>query len=305
MSIRKTTAMATMGMCAVVGIAAYRIGRARADGVPTTSPLYYGGFLDDSGTPVTGPRNVTVRLWDMPSAGTAVCTTVAPATPFNNGRFRVELDPACATAVRASPDLWAEVLVDRTTLPRAKLGAVPYALEAGRAAAASGPLDSRIRSVESNAQPRQVLVSGTSGTASFTGTSYCGGTSGATSPATAISGESFTFTPTTTSQFMISTRCRVSGQADLSIGVVSSPAPSAITRLQSGANTYYYNSSTSSYSMSSVTIPVDAIGTFQAGVSYTVQVNAVLVSMCSGYSTSLTWYTSQVSCGALVVTQLN
>ena len=32
MSIRKTTAMATMGMCAVVGIAAYRIGRARADG---------------------------------------------------------------------------------------------------------------------------------------------------------------------------------------------------------------------------------------------------------------------------------
>jgi hypothetical protein len=97
---------------------------------------------------VSGMRNVTVRVWDAATGGAAVCTTMAPGTPFSAGRFRVALDAACAGAVRANPNLWAEVQVDATTFPRSKLGAVPYALEAGRAAGASGPLETRIAALE-------------------------------------------------------------------------------------------------------------------------------------------------------------
>jgi hypothetical protein len=160
MSIRRTSALAALGLCTMVGVVAYRVGRARADGVPTTSPLYYGGVLDDGGRPVEGMRNVTIRLWDMASGGTAACTTVAPNTPFAAGRFRVEMDAACTTAVRLNPDLWAEVLVDSTTFTRTKLGAVPYAMEAGRAAGASGPLATRIATVEALARPKQVVIGG-------------------------------------------------------------------------------------------------------------------------------------------------
>jgi len=152
MNIRKTSVLATLGLCSLVGVVAYRVGRARADGVPSASPLYYGGVLDDGGRPVEGTRNVTIRLWDMATGGTATCTTVAPNTPFSAGRFRVELDAACTGAVRANPNLWAEVLVDSTTFPRSKLGAVPYALEAGRAAGASGALEARLAAVEALAR---------------------------------------------------------------------------------------------------------------------------------------------------------
>lgn len=158
MNIRRTSALAALGLCTLVGVVAYRLGRARADGVPTASPLYYGGVLDDGGRPVEGMRNVTIRLWDMAMGGTAACTTVAPNTPFGAGRFRVEMDAACAAAVRANPNLWAEVLVDSTSFARTKLGAVPYALEAGRASGASGPLESRVAAVEALARPRQVVI---------------------------------------------------------------------------------------------------------------------------------------------------
>jgi hypothetical protein len=110
-------------------------------------------------------RSVTVRLWDAATGGTVACTTVSPTTAFSAGRFRVQLDEACTEAVRANANLWAEVIVDATTFPRSKLGAVPYALEAGRAAAASGALATRISMVETSARPRQVEV-GSLGTSS-------------------------------------------------------------------------------------------------------------------------------------------
>jgi hypothetical protein len=122
------------------------------------NPLYYGGVLDEGGRPVEGMRTVTVRLWDMAIGGTAACTTTAPNTAFSGGRFRVALDAACAGSVRMNPNLWAEVQVEATTFPRSKLGAVPYALEAGRATAAAGALEARIAGLDSRPTPRQFVV---------------------------------------------------------------------------------------------------------------------------------------------------
>lgn len=158
MNARKLAAVGTFVACSVVGIVAYRVGKARADGVPMVNPMYYGGVLDDGGRPVEGMRNVTVRLWDMAAAGTTVCTTVATGTAFSGGRFRVALDNGCTGAVRANPDLWAEVQVEGTTFPRSKLGAVPYALEAGRATGAAGALEGRLAAVEGRPGGRQFVM---------------------------------------------------------------------------------------------------------------------------------------------------
>ena len=159
MKMRRGAVLGALALSVVGMIAAYRVGRARADGVPMMNPLYYGGMLDDGGRPLEGAHNVTVRLWDASTAGTTVCTTNAGATTFSGGRFRVALDGACVGAVRANPELWAELQVEGTTFPRSKLGAVPYALEAGRATAAGGALEARLAAVEGRAAGgRQVVI---------------------------------------------------------------------------------------------------------------------------------------------------
>lgn len=159
MRVRRGAVLGAVALSVVGMVAAYRLGRARADGVPMVNPLYYGGMLDDGGRPVEGTRNVTVRLWDAATAGATVCTTNAGATAFSGGRFRVALDGACVGAVRANPELWAELQVEGTTFPRSKLGAVPYALEAGRATGAAGALEARLAAVEGRSTGgRQVVV---------------------------------------------------------------------------------------------------------------------------------------------------
>lgn len=159
-----TTRHRTLMLAALLVTAsvAWRAGRARADGVPTApGALTYGGTLDDgAGRPVEGARSITVRLWDAATGGTAVCATAAPSSPVVAGRFHVALDATCAAAVRANPDLWVEVTVDATTFPRSRIAAVPYALEAGRAAAASGALAARLAAAEAAARPRQVEIGG-------------------------------------------------------------------------------------------------------------------------------------------------
>ncbi len=161
MKARRGVVLGAAALSVVGMVAAYRLGKARADGVPAMNPLYYGGVLSDGGRPVEGVRAVTVRLWDAATAGAAVCTTSAAGTAFTGGRFRVALDAACVGAVRANPELWAEVQVEGTTFPRSKLGAVPYALEAGRAvsaAGATGALEARIAAVEGRTATRQVVI---------------------------------------------------------------------------------------------------------------------------------------------------
>lgn len=290
MNIRKTSMLAALGLSAVVSVVAYRVGRARADGVPTVSPLYYGGVLDDGGTPVEGMRNVTIRLWDTATAGTAACTTVAPGTAFAAGRFRVELDAACASAVRGNPNLWAEVLVDSTTFARTKLGAVPYALEAGRAAGASGPLEARIASVEALAIPRQVEIGPSAGS----------GTSGS-SVSAAMTGTPFTFTARTTSLYRIETHCAVAGVADLSIVIPSSPAATSFNSEMTSAVTISTNSSGTT--RHSTTILVTALGVFRSGIPYTAQVTGTIRGTSA--SSSGPYSASTVRCSSLIVTQLN
>ena len=131
-------------------VVGWEIRRALAEGVPSTDPLFVGGMLTDGGSPVEGPRDLTVRLYATAAGGSAVCTTSAAGTSVSGGRFRIPLDATCATAVHADPDLWMEVQVGTTTFPgRSKVGAVPYALECGTASQAAGALAAELADLRS------------------------------------------------------------------------------------------------------------------------------------------------------------
>lgn len=152
-----------LGAALTLAVAAvgYRVGKARADGVPMMNPLFYSGTLEDSGRPVEGTRDITIRLWDAATGGTIACPeTTAMATPVQSGRFRVALGSACVMAIQRNPELWTEVVVGGTSLGRSKVGAVPYAVEAGRASGASGMLETRLATVEARSQPRQFVSTG-------------------------------------------------------------------------------------------------------------------------------------------------
>jgi hypothetical protein len=122
-------------MAGAGGVASFMMRRAGADGVPSTPALHYSGTLLENGQPVDGDRSVTVAFWTAPSGGTEACAATEN-TRVEKGRFRVPLSDGCLGAVRANRDLWAEVRFPGTTLPRRKVSAAWYAIEAEVANAA-------------------------------------------------------------------------------------------------------------------------------------------------------------------------
>jgi len=131
-----------------IGVGGVIAVRANAAGVPDMKALTYTGYIETpDGKPVTAKVNILVNIYDAATDGTKVCEqTVMDLTPVS-GRFQVELPEACTVAVKANPNLWIEAVVNGSALGRTKLGAVPYALEAGSASQASGPLEQRLASL--------------------------------------------------------------------------------------------------------------------------------------------------------------
>jgi hypothetical protein len=157
---------------ALLAVAAggFWLGRARADGVPASDALYYSGTLDEGAGPVTGKRTLQVTLAST-TEGTPLCTSGGEDVMVTGGRFRIRLTPECIKAVHESPDLYAGVVVGTTPLPRRKVGAVPYALEAARASEAVGNLEARIKKLEMQPAPGSVI-----GRSGFYAYGYAGGT---------------------------------------------------------------------------------------------------------------------------------
>ncbi len=133
-----------VSITAVVAIATGAcIGLVGAAGAPPTEPLVYQGQLTDAkGSPVGSSTQVQVALFKSatPGADVAVCQSPVGKTEAGTGHFSLPLGASCAKAVRDNPTLYVEVIVGSTTktsLPRTKLAAVPYALEADHAKSAS------------------------------------------------------------------------------------------------------------------------------------------------------------------------
>ena len=116
--------------------------KVQADGIPTEKEggvLFYSGTLEKkSGEALKGDQNMSLKLWDKQSGGADKCTTpLRKVTVDQKGRFRLKLSETCVQAVQKNPNLWVELTVEdgggNVTLPRTKIGAVPYAVEAKRA----------------------------------------------------------------------------------------------------------------------------------------------------------------------------
>ncbi len=140
----KTRSLArVVGLVALCGGAAYLGNQAAADGIPPSPTMYYSGFLEEAGSPVTGSRRVTVSFWSDETSGTMLCETVVASALFDAGSFRIPLADACTDVIREQTDVWTEVDVGGEVLPRTRIGAVPYAVEAERAGGASGAFAQR------------------------------------------------------------------------------------------------------------------------------------------------------------------
>ncbi len=165
---------------AVVMFCAGLVGKAIADGIPTVTPLTYSGVLQGTnGAPITAQQSIQLTLWDDATANMASntkCTTPTQnVTPDSQGRFQVQLDQTCFEAVKANPNLWVQLQIGATVLPRTKINAVPYAVEAGRST----------RQIISNGDKRRTVFG-----------QYCGATA-AVNGAVSASGGAVTGYPAT------------------------------------------------------------------------------------------------------------
>jgi hypothetical protein len=133
---------ALVSVALVASLATLLAVRARAAGIPDADVLTYTGYLEGAdGQPLTSElSSIGLEVWDAAEAGERVCDTSVEGVTPQAGRFQLVLPAECVDAVKATPNLWVDVKVEGASLGRTKLGAVPYAIEAGHAHSADGAL---------------------------------------------------------------------------------------------------------------------------------------------------------------------
>lgn len=157
--MKKPARIALLGAFGVAAVAAaFFAGRARAAGIPDADVLTYTGYLEDGdGAPLTGDHSIEVQFLDAADATSELCGGSLDSVTLQSGRFQVPLPGECVDAVKANQNLWVEVKVDGASLGPTRLGAVPFAVEAGHAttadsaasaAAAEGALATRLDDLE-------------------------------------------------------------------------------------------------------------------------------------------------------------
>ncbi|MBI5495859.1 MAG: hypothetical protein HY904_12615 [Deltaproteobacteria bacterium] len=116
--------------CAAAGF----LGHRALATVPTNNALTYTGRLTQNGAPLSGTHTLQVKAYAAQGDTSAAC--VSPVGPVDvvDGFFRIPVDN-CRAKFAELAGLWVEVLRDDVPVaPRTKVGAVPYAVEAERAA---------------------------------------------------------------------------------------------------------------------------------------------------------------------------
>ncbi len=93
------------------------------------SPMIsYQGVLSENGVPVSGTRSMTFLLYDTETGGTPIWEEGPKSVDVSNGLFNVILGDTTALDVNDfDQDLWLEVEVEGTALPRQRLMGAPYA----------------------------------------------------------------------------------------------------------------------------------------------------------------------------------
>lgn len=93
---------------------------------------YQGTLVDPNNVPVEGTYNLTFRLYDAATGGTALWTETQTAIPISRGVFNVLLGQATPLNMTFDADYWlsTQVGTDAEMAPRQRLTSVPYAYRA-------------------------------------------------------------------------------------------------------------------------------------------------------------------------------
>lgn len=92
-----------------------------------------GTMVTAGGQPVSGPLDVTFRVFSAASGGTALYTTTKNGLAVTDGVFDVLLEGLPTGIAATNAELWLEATVAGTTLPRQRLEPVVLALQAEHA----------------------------------------------------------------------------------------------------------------------------------------------------------------------------
>jgi hypothetical protein len=115
-------------------------GHVFAAAFPTSTPLYYSGQLTNTaGQPATGTKDFFIEVYNREIGGSLLCSSEIPDVDLtaSRGNFRFPLPQECADAFTREGDVFVQATVDTTTLPRQKVGAVPFAVSAREAQTAN------------------------------------------------------------------------------------------------------------------------------------------------------------------------
>ena len=99
-----------------------------------------GRLLDSTGTPIDGPHDVSVTLYDAPTSGNVLWSDTMSAVDFTTGYYAINLGSGAPLSDSDfdGDNVWLALSVDSApALSRVKLASVPYALQAQRAASAA------------------------------------------------------------------------------------------------------------------------------------------------------------------------
>ena len=93
---------------------------------------YQGKATDKSGMPLNGTYNLTFRIYNSETGGTAKWTETQTNIPISNGIFQVQLGSIAALNLPFDESYWIslEINADGEMSPRTRLASVPYAYKA-------------------------------------------------------------------------------------------------------------------------------------------------------------------------------
>ena len=124
-----------LGAGSIVGLSFFgaRLDHALADRAATAPPLTYTGTALLGGVPIEDREHtIGATLHTRPTGVVgAVCSQGPEPITTTSGRFAITFtDAECGSAIQRGSELFVEVTIDGTPLPRTRIGAVPFAVEA-------------------------------------------------------------------------------------------------------------------------------------------------------------------------------
>lgn len=125
-----------LGVACVCLLVGHELGHVHADGAPEDVLWYAGTAVGEKNQPLIGNHNVWLRVFSQQAgAEPALCKVGPVELPFENGSFRINA-AECLRELSGRKEVFVELSIgdESKPLPRARIGAVPFALEANRAA---------------------------------------------------------------------------------------------------------------------------------------------------------------------------